>query len=600
MSILVAIVSHQFSPTAKPAHPDAFGFRALKPAIAVHPQFLEMLVSRLSSTDHGLTTNALQLINSLMRDAIMNGPNNEWPKFVKRLQDLGVIRAVYILMQSPVLQDLAQPLIEFQGLTKVLLRKWRDVEIDFDKMEHRRAIRVIWQASKSDRDMRTSDTSDYDIKTPKGAEKWNKLGFRTKAPSDEFEEVGFLGMMDLSDFVRRSEDGFQKLILEQSTQPVAKRCPVATASIAITSILCDHFEIEKSELDDAKSYLVLDSRSNIDKLFSPMLLQWSRIHTAGVQAYFRIWKAAGADVRDLDKMTELIRILLEAVVGGASRTKEIAVVEDEILNFDLPRLRELQMELLELAYEDSWGQHLRQVRDELSHESLQFVKEQRVRCLLAGSWFPLSADDTKFEPVDANAEHKWRYVRLSHNRRFLHYANFEIRESKDPALADLAEKIDLSSVASVISNITQTNSTPASSTETLHPAPPTPMQPSTRIAIQGLVSKRKDSHSEYKQHHHRKTSSNASQRKEVTLLTLYPLNQTLACEWLDGLLMLMDQKPITPETNKLLKLVSSWGLKIRLLNVRFEEGHSPEDSEARIPSREGLDDDYYYEAFGTG
>ena len=57
--------------------------------------------------------------------------------------------------------------------------------------------------------------------------------------------------------------------------------------------------------------------------------------------------------------------------------------------------------------------------------------------------------------------------------------------------------------------------------------------------------------------------------------------------------MLLNQQPITAETNKLISMVSSYGLKIRLLNVRFDDstmlGETPE-----IPSREGLDEDYYY------
>lgn len=102
MSILVSVVSHPHSGNRASQHHyhnnanGPFGFRALRPAIAAHPQFLEMLVSRLSSADHALCANSLQLINSLMRDAIMNESENEWPRFIKRLQELGVIKAVFV------------------------------------------------------------------------------------------------------------------------------------------------------------------------------------------------------------------------------------------------------------------------------------------------------------------------------------------------------------------------------------------------------------------------------------------------------------------------------------------------------------------------
>lgn len=99
--------------------------------------------------------------------------------------------------------------------------------------------------------------------------------------------------------------------------------------------------------------------------------------------------------------------------------------------------------------------------------------------------------------------------------------------------------------------------------------------------------------------HSRQTSKSSTThgQKESVLLTLHPQSHSVASEWLDGLLMLLNQQPITAETSKLVNMVSSYGLKIRLLNVRFDErdmlGEAPQ-----LPSREGLDEDYYYDVFG--
>jgi engulfment/cell motility protein 1 len=92
-------------------------------------------------------------------------------------------------------------------------------------------------------------------------------------------------------------------------------------------------------MEDAKSYLALESRSNFDKLFKPLLLQWSRLHTAGLQAFFRLWNATGAELEDFMKIVELVRILIESVVGGASRTKDVQEVEEELAEFEYQRLR---------------------------------------------------------------------------------------------------------------------------------------------------------------------------------------------------------------------------------------------------------------------
>lgn len=436
MSILVSIVSHPHLGSQED-DPDAFGFRALKPAIAIYPQFLEMLVSRLSSADHALCANALQLINSLMRDSITYDSEAEWPKFIQKLQDLGVIRAVYVLMQDSALQDLAHPLLEFQSLTKVLLRKWRDISLDQEKPEHRRALKGIYLASNPVKSSdATSENGDETRRSKKHhPEKWRKLGFESESPAAEFTEVGYLGMMDLADYVRSHQDEFQKMLLEQSTKPTSQRCPIAQASLAVTSILYEHFEVDKSEIEDSKTFMLMESRSSLDKLFRPLLLHWTRLHVAGLQAFFRLWKSTAAEIEDLDKLVELVRILIESVVGGAGRTKDVQDVEEELANYEYNRLRELQMELFELTYEDAWGKHLGQVREELHHEALQFVKEQRIRCLLNGAWFALDASSK----VDVRST-PHQYAQLSHNRRYLHFGEFNSVKDETPELDALPEK----------------------------------------------------------------------------------------------------------------------------------------------------------------
>ncbi len=605
MSILGFIVSHPYTASNSISQPDSFGFRALKPAIAVYPQFLEMLVTRLSSADHALCANALQLINSLMREAITNDSDSEWPKFIMRLQNLGVIKAVYTLMQSTALQDLSQPLLEFQALTKVLLRKWRDIPVDLDKPDHRRALKSIHLVSNPDRLSTPIENGEDGTKKHHNPEKWRRIGFESEHPAWEFEDTGYLGMMDLTDYVRKHEDEFQKLVLEHASKPKVKRCPIARASLAVTAILYEHFEVEKADVDDAKFQLAFESRSTLDKIFKPMVLQWSILHTAGLNAFFRLWQSTGAKTEDFNRIVDLVRILLEAVVGAASRTKEVHEIEKEIQDYEVERLRQLQMELLELTYEDTWAQHLRQIRDELNHEALQFVKEQRVRCLLAGAWMPHHQGyKSETGPVTRHdlkpsiaASHC--YLKLSLNRRYLHYADYDSRPEEEPSIEAMHEKVDLTSVSSVTSNVTATDAN--SSTSTIRDVDkPTS---STKITIHGFLPGSSASRPNTPKTHNRTPSKStfnnhtSTNRKEVTLLTVFPQTHSLASEWLDGLLMLLNQQPITAETNRLITMVQDYGLKIRLLNVRFDDmafaGDPPE-----IPSREGLDEDYYYDICG--
>ncbi|CAJ2501739.1 Uu.00g045920.m01.CDS01 [Anthostomella pinea] len=611
MSILVALVGHSQSETpATLSTPGTFGFRALRPAVAVYPQFFDLVIQKLQSADHALCGTTLMLINALIRDAVSNDPvansngkatgTEEWPKFIKKLQDLGLIKAVYHLMQSAALQDLAHPLLEFQSLTKVLLKKWKGVQVDLERPEHRRALKGLHIASAPNKDYmngkgnangnpigRIEELQDSGKKGSRrhNPEKWRRLGFETESPASEFETAGFLGMMDLTDYVRKNEDAFQKMLQEQSAKPLHARCPVARASLAVTLALYEHFDCEHSDVEDVRGHQLPDGKQQ-EKLFRPLLLQWSRLHTAGLQAFFRLWKSTGAEQDDFGKVVELIRILIDQVIGQAGRGKDVVEVEEDLVEYDVGRLRTLQMDLLGLSFEDQWGKHLSKTRENLRKEALTFVKEQRVRCLLQGSWFskPAPRKASRGEPEKSEnrrATHGtlWRYTKLSHNRRYLHYADFALRTSHDPGLDALHEKVDLRTISSVVSNVSAPNDD--SKSDSASNAAPLPSRHSTKITIYSYVNPeeaRKD-----------------GDGKEQPLLTLYPLNHSLASEWLDGLLMLLDQAPITADTNKLVHLVEDYGLKIRLLNVRMEATYAgPLVGAGKVPSREGLDDDYHY------
>jgi len=603
MAVLVSIVSRPHHEERRSSSSQYIGgFKALKPAISHYPQFLEMLVSRLSSADHALCANALQLINALMRDAITVDDEAEWPKFIKRIQDLGVIKAVYVLMQSSALQDLAHPLLEFQQLTKILLSRWRDVHVDIAKPEHRRTVKAIHLSSNPPEKEQLLPPKDKTQKPKHDPNKWRRLGFTVESPEPDFEDMGFLGMMDMSDYVRKHQDEFQNILAEQEMLPKPRRCPLARASLTVTAILFEHFEVDKLEEHEARAYLVLESRTNYEQVFRPLLLHWSRLHVAGLHAFLRLWKETGAETDDFPKIMELVRILVESVVGGAERTRSIESIEQELATYECKRLRELQMELLDLAYEDLWGQHLRGTRDELQSEALQFMREQRIRCLLQGAWFPhthTAVHDQEIggpvqeQDLEEQTVHGFRFVQLSGDRKNLHWADFEERWETPPQLNTLQSTVPLSSVSSVVSNITAHQERKSSTDTERYTA--------TKITIHGYEPRSRLNSSKGKGH--RKTESKASSRanqKEIVLLTFHPQNHVIASEWLDGLLMLLDQQPITAETNKIVKMIGDMGLKVRLLNVRGndEEGiidgidgiEAPE-----VPSREGLDEDYFYE-----
>ncbi|ETN44400.1 uncharacterized protein HMPREF1541_10580 [Cyphellophora europaea CBS 101466] len=602
MAILVAIVSKPYNEdqsleSSRPKQ-QIGGFSALKPAISTYPQFLEMLVSRLSSADHALCANALQLINSLMRDAITNDLETEWPKFIKRIQDLGVIKAVYMLMKGSALSDLAHPLLEFQNLTKILLRRWRDVPVDLQKPEHRRTIKAIHLSSNPEKTPGTD--ADADEPRKHHPRKWRRLGFSSEQPETDFETMGFLGMMDLSDYVRKNQEEFQHYLMEQLIGPEDERCPVAQASLTMTLILFEHFEVEKNEDEESKDYMALESRShNFEKVFKPLLLHWSRLHVAGLYAFFRLWKAAGAKTSDFTKIADVVRILVESVVGGSDRTRTIEEMEKEMAASELKQLRQLQMEISDLQFEDVWGHHLQASKEELQSEATQLMSEQRIRCMMAGQWFPLEDGYTTTDlggPVHEDDLHArvyhYRFVRLAADRCFLHWGDFEQREGPSPTTDQLPDRVDTRVISSVTSGMGDTAS--------MSSGVAAPQGQLAKVTIHGYLPRSRDGQSNHNRTMSKTSKVSSRQERETVLLSFMPPNQDSASEWVDGLLFLLKQQPITAPTNKYINQMSDMALKVRLLNLRYNEedgmiGGMQGTEMPQLPSREGLDEDYYYQ-----
>ena len=602
LTLLVLIVSRPAS-SAKLEQSAVYGFRAIKPALDSHPAFLESLVQRLNASDHTLCANALQLINALMKDAIVSGGENEWPKFIKKLQELGVIGNVGMLMRGDAVRDADSPLalavLEFQNLTKGLLKKWREVRVNVEVSEHKRGLKAIHLLSKPEPYFPPDGANGEKRGRRHHPEKWRRLGFESESPAWEFDEAGYLGMMDLVDYTRRNQDTFAKTLMEQSVQSIEQRCPVARASLSVTLILYEHFEIQDTvELDSGFVNNAHDRMEiDVDQLFTPQLLQWGRLHTATLNAFLRLWKVAGAEQDDFFKIEEVTRITVDRILGAAGRKTDVTTVEEELRSVSLETARKWQMESVDEVYQDAWGPHLVQVREQLHHESLQFMKEQRIRCLLQGSWFPTSAPATKTDGT-------WRYVKLSINRRWLHYQNYTSKGETQPPLAELPEKIDLNTVTSVDSDVSTSEPTAiVNGTKNDNRIKGTT---STKITILGSSS------SINNKSPIGGTGKDAA-ADEAVLLELYPQAAHLASEWLDGLLMLLNQQPITKDTTRLIDMLVDWGVRLRMLNLRWEDvdwealetsvgnGHDahaataafiPEDR--RVPSRAGLDEDYWY------
>ncbi|KAK4658572.1 hypothetical protein QC762_0029330 [Podospora pseudocomata] len=250
----------------------------------------------------------------------------------------------------------------------------------------------------------------------------------------------------------------------------------------------------------------------------------------GCMLSFVVCGATGAQREDFDKVAEL----------------DVLEVEDDLQEYDAGRLRELQMELLELSFEDQWGTHLFQVREAAQTRALSFVRSSvsGVCCRARGFTKPMSRNNN------------------AHSRE---------TATRREGLSALA--IDSSTISSVVSNVSArmkqsrwqilmpriarlpTRLPPVMARKSTNPRPDYDLQLRGRTypaaAGQGSVANSTSAVA---------ATSNGGP-KEQPILTLFPLEPQFGVG-VDGTLMLLNQTPITAETNKLAgTLVSEYGLE---------------------------------------
>lgn len=355
----------------------SFGAQALKPLLAAHQDFLECLVDKLGSADHALCANALRLLNALFRDAMLNESGKEWPSLIANLHALGVMNSVEMLMRGDAVADLAGPVLEFQTLVMGLFRRWRDITVDTTQAEHQHALRLIRACASGTIDPESGLAADTDeIDEDEVSSRANSrrvigdkegslqaLGLDSQHPASEFQGMGYLGLRDLTEYVRSSPEDLQKELLEQSVMSAEEKCPIAKASLSVTQMLYDHFDIGHPMEGDvyARAMLMAHNPDEVDRegLIQPLLLRWDRMHIACTTIFLRLWKTSGATVPEFSKIEDLVRLVISMVIGRAERRLSTEEVERRIGQEQLNVIRQWQLHHLENKFESAWGGDLR-------------------------------------------------------------------------------------------------------------------------------------------------------------------------------------------------------------------------------------------------
>ncbi len=658
LSTILMIVSH-----ANSKHPDCGvlsknALRALKPAIAIYPKFLDAVLDKQLSDDNTLVAVAISLVTALIRDALYNidETGNEagkstvfgedWDDFVRDFQRKGVMRRAYQLMITGALQDLAQPLLDVQNVNKEILRKYKNTPFDGSKSEHRRIIKKMYiLATKGPEGLKDASQLSPEKSTFGGQsingnsaqsfsldddmskmgsvrhhpEKWRSLGFSSESPSGDFADIGCLGLQDLQAYINGQPDTFYRIIQEQSIKPLSERCPLAQCSLSVSWILYQHFECDENKRSSV-SVREIESVEFDEKVFRPLILHWTRLHMATLTAFIRLWAATQASLKDFSKIFWLVELLVSKVVGGAKRTTRIQQVEVQMADTSLRELRTLEVQIIKDRFQVKHHDHLEQIRAKYRADAMAFAREQRIRRMLVGGWFTYTIHR---ENGTSHTIH--RFAKLSTNRLYVHWADFDSKAKDDYKIIELKKKFAVKEVASVEANGLGTPQAAAppsrdrsrddfddeydddddeaslsseSSRSTVRGNITTSIKPdeTRRIVIFTrilAVSSPKSPNSSTSA----PSTADSDKRRERAILNLETTSQDLAAEWIDGLLMMLEQEPITDETHNMVRMLSESSMRIRLLNVDMladlNDGLEGKMAEVEI-SDEGLDAEYYY------
>ncbi|KAK4706042.1 hypothetical protein P7C70_g158, partial [Phenoliferia sp. Uapishka_3] len=515
------------TPTRPSSLSTGSGFPIIYSEIHQQPEFLPIVVGRLSSGDIAVANLSLALINSLFRGAIELGDR----RFGDEMEGLGSWEIVGTLLEN---QRSSGPSSDLQSILTFQSNLISGLHLSLNsrvEASHHELFERIWAASG------LGDEID-----------WSKLGFKTEVPQNEFETTGVLGLKALANFALANSAEFAALTTSLLSRPSTHRCPLAPASSSIALSLASHFHIPEGASPSPTSP-------------SPNLFHFYDLHSAATLFFVRIWNESGATKGDFARVEMLARSQIGESLRGEKAWKEVKMSFEKA---EYKAVRDRQLKEMEVEDDLLSKASVRNLRGRLYRESYDFVRSQRIACLHEGAWFrspSIAATSGRKNSVAQGQGKGWRFYRLAANRKVLHFVECGERMPIRGGLDDLPERIDLSTVTEIVSNggptlskghsrgfsnASSTRSPTFRSSSTLKsPVPSSPLSFSIH-SNDGLIAE------------------------------LIAPNQSTYSEWIDGLALLKPDGSIsTKETADFVHALTEIGVKIKLLDLSGERVEVP-------------------------
>ncbi|KAJ7574456.1 ELMO/CED-12 family-domain-containing protein [Mycena floridula] len=515
--------TQQSGASPSPSSVYRYGFQVVYDQMRKEKGLLETVVNRLGSAETAMAQHSMMLINSL----ISHANENRWEEFISSLESLNVRKAVVRLMSSHTMEDLTSCILDFQAnIVRVMYRKKMTPVDPLLESTHFSDLNLIWETSGLSVD---KDEDGQPLK-------WRKLGFVSEDIEQEFNVVGVLGLDCLKYFVKTYPD-FSKLVLEQLSRPAERRCPIGRASNEVVELLAEHWSIF------APGY-------STSTTFQPFFLDLYRVHSLATQFFLRMWVDSGAVVDKSATDSDFARVatLVRSQVKVALRSENVRnwhEMEHDFLEVEYRAVRDRQMKELELEDDLLSKVPVRNLRAKIYKESYEFVRQQRIQCLLQGACRHPGSKDSARRPT-----RPWRFMRLDNGLKYLHYVDSAVKFPVRQGLEDLPDRIEIAAISEI-------------ATGTCLPPPnllrdPTDLLPTSPLVPSAL-------------------SFSLISVHEGSLADQIAPDLSRWADWTDGLNMLRRDSGhvASKETAGFVQALTEIGLKIKLLDLSGERVEIP-------------------------
>ncbi|KAG1374208.1 hypothetical protein G6F61_009526 [Rhizopus arrhizus] len=556
---------------------NCFGYPTIHRAMKREPELIKILVERLLSPEYLLSTSSLSLLIAMLKHV-----TDEYrSKLTGAFESSKLKKNVLRLMKNHPTDALKLMILDYQTVYLQNINKRQNVAVSSHNAYHVSMMKDIWNAAKVD-----------GIVAP-GLKKWKKIGFSTEVPQREFGRTGVFGLEEMHYFAMNEEDLYSKLILEQIHRPEGKRCPFAKASIEVTDLLCSHWNV---------------SSSNTPATFQPLILDFDRVHSTTLQTFFRIFHDMEATTYDFSKVSALVRSQLRSTLNNDA-VKDIQEFDRNMFGTPYQVIRDRRLKELEWADDLLGRDAISNLRTRLSKQSYEFLKKQRISCLLEGAWFPCpffnnrmsvipntsgistpsNGTTTSNSTLGINASSsasgkRWRYYKLSASKKAILFGDFPEKNPQVIRSYDkLTNKIELNAVHEIkpiqrfpTSGFSHNTTTASSSAGT---------QSDLLNSMNNVSSS---------------SSTNLSfalyNDKNIPLAEFHCSSAREAAEWKDGFSMLLDKRFTSKETAELFHALTEVGVKVKLLQIAGDRVEIPHGAVEIPPVPPGLGSGFFYDA----